>query len=169
MEVFIFYFLIALTVCTGLGILFTRKVLNAALFLIVCLLAIAGIYVFAKADFVAVTQILVYIGGVMVLLVFGIMLSTKNHQKDTTTVLRRIIAGLTGVFVMSFLTHIILAADFSSKFSKSSVFEGKTTTHIIGKQIMTDFIFPFEIAAFILLIALIAAAFVADKKGEVES
>ena len=169
MEAYIFYFLIALTVCSGLGILFTQKVLNAALFLIVCLLCVAGIYVFAKADFIAVTQILVYIGGVMVLLIFGIMLSSKNYQKDSSTTLRKIVAGITGVFLMLFLSNAIVEADFSSAYQNSESFNAKTTTHIIGKQIMTDFIFPFEIAAFILLIALIAAAYVADKKEEVES
>lgn len=163
----IFYLILGLTVASALGVLLLKKVMNAALSLVTCLLGVAGVYVFARADFLAVTQILVYVGGVLVLLVFGIMLSSKPTEKVKSSSLRNIIAAIVGVGLFTILSLGIYDSSFSSLYANATVFEGKTSTKIIGMGIMTDFILPFEIAAFLLLVALIAAVFVAGRK-EVE-
>ena len=73
----LFYFFAGLVVASALVVLFTRNILNAAFSLIFTFLGIAAIYVLAGADFIAITQIIVYVGGILVLMVFGVMLSTK--------------------------------------------------------------------------------------------
>ena len=163
----IFYFLLALSAISAIGVLFMKKVMNAALCLIVCMLGIAGVYVFAKADFIAVTQILVYVGGVLVLLVFGIMLSSKPTQNINFSMSRNVVASLVGVALFGLFSLGIYDSEFDSLYKDSQVFQEQTTTKVIGMGIMTDFILPFEIAAFLLLVALIAAVYIAGRKEEI--
>src|SRR6188768_2149670 len=77
----LFYSLEVLAFASALCILFTKNVFYAALLLIICLLSIAGIYIMANAEFLAVTQILIYAGGVLVLIIFGVMLTTRISGK----------------------------------------------------------------------------------------
>src|SRR6478735_578243 len=77
----IFYFFVGLTALSSVSILFVRNVLYAALLLIICLLSLAGIYIMTGAEFLAITQILIYAGGVLVLIIFGIMLTGRVMGK----------------------------------------------------------------------------------------
>ena len=100
---FIFYFFEALTAAAAIGILFVRNVFYAALLLLVCLLSVAGIYVMAFAEFIAVTQILVYVGGILVLIIFGIMLTSRISGKPLVVTNRYWFAALlTGGFFFYF-------------------------------------------------------------------
>ena len=73
----LFYTFEAVAALSSIALIFVRNVFHGALLLITCLIALAGIYVLAFAEFVAVTQILVYAGGILVVIIFGIMLTTK--------------------------------------------------------------------------------------------
>ena len=81
MASFIFYFFEAVAALSAISLIFIRNVFYGALLLIICLLALAGIFVLAFAEFIAVTQILVYAGGILVVILFGIMLTTKISGK----------------------------------------------------------------------------------------
>ena len=79
---FMFYFFEAFAAISAIALIFIKNVFYGALLLIICLLCLAGIYIMAFAEFIAVTQILVYAGGILVVIIFGIMLTTKisgNH------------------------------------------------------------------------------------------
>src|SRR5688572_7261275 len=78
---FLFYFLETVAALSAVGLALTRNVFYGALLLIVCLLALAGIYILAFAEFIAVTQILIYAGGILVVIIFGIMLTSKISEK----------------------------------------------------------------------------------------
>src|SRR6185503_18178603 len=78
---FTFYAFEFLAAVSAVAILFVKNVFYGALLLIICLLSLAGIYVISNAEFIAVTQILIYAGGVLVLIIFGVMLTTRISGK----------------------------------------------------------------------------------------
>jgi NADH-quinone oxidoreductase subunit J len=149
--------------------LFSKNVLYAAFLLIITFLSVAAIYVFVHADFIAVTQIMVYVGGILVLMIFGVMLTNKISGQAVTTETHNILSGIfIGLSFFSLLLYMIFLADFSTvQWIQESVREHpvpiSSTISLIGVKLMSDFVLPFEITAILLLIALIGAAFIAKK------
>ena len=91
---FMFYFFEAVAALSAVALALVRNVFYGALLLVVCLLALAGIYVLAFAEFIAVTQILIYAGGILVIIIFGIMLTTKISEKPLVVEHSYILSGL---------------------------------------------------------------------------
>ncbi len=153
-----FYIFALLAVVATLGILFTRQLFHGALMLLVCLLCIAGIYVIALAELVAVTQILVYAGGVVVIIIFGIMLTTRTLGKPLVVTNRKWFAGvLVGIPLMALLITLVTEENFgtTSAYAHDSEF---TIINQLGIALMTDYLLPFEVAGILLLVALTGAA-----------
>lgn len=165
----IFYAFAGLTVLSALVILFTRHVLYAAFSLIITFLGISAMYVFAGADFIAVTQVLVYVGGILVLMIFGVMLTNKiSGQAVTTESHNRISGGLVGISMFALLLYGILKANVASlawinEAQVSGEIINESTIQLLGVKLMSDYILPFEVAAILLLIALIGAAYIAQR------
>ncbi|HEY3402273.1 MAG TPA: NADH-quinone oxidoreductase subunit J [Ohtaekwangia sp.] len=145
----------------AISLIFVRNVFYGALLMVICLLAIAGLYVLMFAEFIAVTQILVYAGGILVVIIFGIMLTSRISGKplvvEHTRIFEGIICGVVffGLLAYAFTTH---------QFDSGIFADGLTGQNIqsIGVLIMTDYALPFEITGILLLIALIGSAVVAS-------
>lgn len=158
------YTFMALTGISALGILFIKNVFHAALLLLVCLLSIAGIYVLNFAELVAVTQILVYAGGILVILLFGIMLTSRLSGKTLLVNNNRWFEGmLVGVPLFILLCIFLIKETFSKKAINPEP-GNWNNINLIGINFMTDYLLPFEVAGILLLIALIGAAVVASYK-----
>ena len=156
----ILYFFEVLAAVCAIGILITRNVFYGALLLLCCLLSIAAIYVLLYAEFVAVTQLLVYAGGIVVVIIFGVMLTAKIAGKSLVVEQGYTIGGtLIGI---AFL--VLLGYGFSKTTFTESAEQLSTHRHIeaIGVTLMRDFIFPFEVAGIFLLIVLIGAIVMAS-------
>ena len=166
MEATAFYSFSILAIASALFILFSRNLIYAAFALFMAFLGIAALYVLAGADFLAVTQIMVYVGGILVLLIFGIMLTQKTNKEAISSTpnrvevpLTRIIWGfLVGSGAFVFLSYIILSSQFKMT---GNIISSKSTIQTIGVELMTSHLLPFEIAAILLLVALIGAAYLA--------
>jgi NADH:ubiquinone oxidoreductase subunit 6 (subunit J) len=157
----IFYFLETLAAVSAIGILFTRNVFYGALLLITCLLAIAGLFIFLNAEFIAVTQILIYAGGVVVLIIFGVMLTAKISGKPLVVKNQNWLPAVAaGLFFFGLLLKLFSEATFAS--NSHTVTSQYTFINQIGILLMTDYMFAFEVAGILLLIALIGAAVVAS-------
>lgn len=161
----LFYFFVTVALLAALGILFSKNVFKSALLLIACLLSIAAIFVLLFAEFVAVTQILVYAGGVTVLIIFGIMLSTSLNGKPLTVGHSNLFSGI--VLGISLAT-LIIAGVMSMPVPDANdnpVMDAKT----VGKLLIGQFAIPFELSGILLLIALVGAsvatAFLKDKRS----
>ena len=170
LETIVFYLFSAIIVISALLILFTRNVLYAAFLLIFTFLGVAAIYVFAGADFLAITQILVYVGGVLVLLIFGVMLSHRLAGEPVLSGQHNWFIALllsAGIFIL--LLQVILKGTFyfqQPNFNTGNIEPvNNSTIKLLGFQLMTNFVFPFELVAIILLVALIGAAFLARKQA----
>lgn len=160
----------ALTIGGALAVLLTRNVLYSAFFLLLTLLGVAALFVLAGADFLAVAQIMIYVGGVLVLIVFGVMLTHNTDQTNRDSqrsnavmtnhrswVWPLIVAG--GTFAV--LYQVLLRGDFVL-LNRPATYQ--TTVDTIGRQLMTEYLIPFEIAGILLLVALVGAAYLAMPK-----
>lgn len=161
----VFYLFIALAALSSLGILFIRNVFHAALLLLVCLLAIAGLYVLAFAEFLAVTQILIYAGGILVVIIFGIMLTSKLSGIPLIVTNKKWFAGaLVGVPLFYLLINFLRHENFFQHDLSYDVQGNWNPVNLIGIDFMTNYLLPFEVAGVLLLVTLIGAAVTASFK-----
>lgn len=158
----LFYTFSLIAIISCIGILLTRNVFYAALMLLACLLSVAGIYVLSFAEFVAVTQILIYAGGVLVVIIFGIMLTSKIAGTPLMVKNSKWAAGIiTGLSFLAILT-ITISRHLPAKSAKAPDSYIQNNIERIGIELMTGFVLPFEIAGILLLMALIGAAVMAS-------
>ncbi len=158
----IFYIFAVLAVAAGLLVLLSRNVLYAALSLIVALLSVAAIYVFVVAEFVAVAQIMIYVGGVLVLMIFGIMLTRKIGETAEAGHYVNLVSGL---LVSALFLVALIYAFFKTNFSVYTLAEATSkSTRLLGINLMTSSLVAFEAVAILLLVALIGAGAISGRK-----
>ncbi|GAB2763542.1 NADH-quinone oxidoreductase subunit J [Rhabdobacter roseus] len=165
MELVAFYGFSAMCIGSALFILLTRNLMYAAFALFVALLGVAALYVLAGADFLAVTQLMIYVGGILVLLIFGIMLTqTPERQEATASNRVEVLSGrrfwgfLASVAVFCLLLFTLLGSRFRLG---GDTLTSRSTLRTLGVELMTSHLLPFEIAGVLLLVALIGAAYLA--------
>ena len=156
METAAFYVLATVSVASAVLLVLFRNPVYSALSLVATLFAVAGLFVLLNAYFLAAVQIIVYAGAVMVLFLFVIMLLNLGHPESLEPMMgryRRVAILLLSVLLMAQLSAI------GARQLRGPVIDNETllteNIHTIGKLLYTDFVFPFEIASFILLVALI--------------
>lgn len=166
----VFYAFAALTIAGALGIVFTRNILYATFSLLLTFLGVAALYVLAGADLLAVVQIMIYVGGVLVLMIFGIMLTSKTTDKYLPSPTHNRIAGtlaglaLFGLFITAILKANVWALTWINKSQPDTQTVMESTVAGIGINLMTDFVLPFEVAGILLMVALLGAAYIAGRK-----
>lgn len=113
------------------------------------------------ADFLAATQVLIYVGGVLMLILFGVMLTArKSVMEITQSNLPRIPGAIIGGLMFLLLLYIIFSENSWNAASNQGVRE---TASVIGRLLMTDYLLPFEVTSILLLAALIGAVYIARK------
>lgn len=154
------YIFVFVAITSVFVMIFTRTVFYAALALIVCLISIAGIYALLYAEFLAITQLVIYAGGVLVLILFGIMLTNRISGKPLITESHHVVISAI-VSVGMFLTLLVAYQKTSFNQSESSAVPGN---HInkIGIDLMSTYVAPFETGGILLLVCLIGAALMAS-------
>lgn len=156
-----FYFFEVMAGLSALSLIFTRNVFYGALLLIVCLLSLAGIYVLAFAEFIAVTQILIYAGGILVVIIFGIMLTSKISGKPLVVQHTNWFSGaLASAAFLGILLYLLSQHSFHTV--QASPNPSGNPLHQIGTGLMSRYVLPFEMAGILLLIALVGAAVIAS-------
>ena len=162
MADFIFWVIWALIVASAALVAFGNNLIHSVFALMGTFLGVSGIYIFLNADFLAVTQIVVYVGGILVLLIFGIMLTNKI---STAQISQSSVQKGLGVIVVLSVLAIILTSVLPHDWTGSTVPMAFTdTVEGIGKLLFTDYLILFEIASVLLLGALIGAATLARKE-----
>ncbi|MEJ1241322.1 NADH-quinone oxidoreductase subunit J [Chryseolinea sp. T2] len=153
------YFFITTAAVATVALVFARSVFYGALYLMIILLSLAGLYVLSFAEFLAVTQILVYAGGVLVLIIFAIMLTSNLNGKPLLVDhSNRLSGGLLGLTLLSILVYLIAGQINWNNAYGSEAF----ALPVFGRLLMTRYVLPFELIGIVLLIALIGAAVVAS-------
>ena len=148
-------------VCLGSAVLVvtSRNVIHAALWLVVCFGALAGCYLVLTAEFVAWVQVLIYVGAIVVLLLFSLMLTKAPIGRETLDNQQRGVAFLVGAGVLAGLVFLIQDA-----FGGKRIHPQPVHTAQIGVSIFRDFVLPFEVVSVLLLAALIGAVVIARKE-----
>jgi NADH-quinone oxidoreductase subunit J len=165
LETAVFYILAAALLGFGLVTITRTNPIAAAMAMVGAFGALAGLYAMLSAGFLAVIQILVYAGGIMVLVIFVIMLlnlhpdDLKPMRVKSFTLLLALFAVLTGI-VAPILFYVLPAKDWS--FAPLSA--GFGTLASVGERIFADYLFPFEMLSLVLLTAVVGALVLAKRK-----
>ncbi len=157
----IFYLFAILTVVSAVGVVFSRSIVYAAFSLLFAFFGVAALYVLLAADFLAVTQILLYVGGILVLIIFGIMLTSRANSVEVKKGLLSIIPA---VLVAGVIAGIIITVLTTTKWPSAGLSPVEDTARPIGSLLMTNFVLPFELASVLLLVALIGAVIIARRE-----
>jgi NADH-quinone oxidoreductase subunit J len=160
----IFYFLAALAVAGAGGVAFSRNILYSALGLLASLLGVAGLYVFLSADFLAVAQVMIYIGGVLVLILFAVMLTNRIGEVNISNAS---LGWASGAILSAVLLALLLLVAFETPWAARAV-AGGVTTAPLGHALLQQWLLPFELASLILLATLIGAIIIARKEIRAE-
>jgi len=159
-----FYLIAAIMVFGAFRVVTTRNVVHAALWLVVVLAGAAAQYILLAAEFVAVTQVLVYIGAVIVLFLFGIMLTrARIGREEHVDGERRWIAGVVALILFAVMTYALVDAFDTEALDAQAVLEPQST-QMVSDAIFHDYLIPFEAVSFLMLAALIGAIVVARRE-----
>lgn len=154
-------FTVLAVVGTGaaLRLVTARNVVHAALYLVVTLAVVGGVYLLLAAEFVAWVQVLIYVGAIVVLLLFGLMLTRAPIGREALDNQQR---GFSAVLSLAILAGLsILVWD---TFRGDQIELTTSTTRGVGESLFTSFLLPFEVVSFLLLAALIGAIVLARKE-----
>lgn len=158
-----FLFLFILTASSALYMLCTKHLLHAALAMFLCMLGLAGVYLLAYADVLAVSHLIIYVGGIMILLLFGIMLTNQGgHSQSQPNDLWTQHSGkfwAISIGLSSFLGLIWIFKKIN--FGKDTNVLNSSKLRSVGVEFLTTYSFPFELAGIFLLIALVGATYIA--------
>ena len=155
MAEYVFWFIAALTIMSAAFVVINNQLIYSAVALLFTLFGVAGLYVFLWADFIAGIQILVYVGGILVLVIFGIMLTNKIRSvRISHKSMQQGVGGVVTLWLFIFLVFAMAKAPWAM----SDAAEPISTVREIGILLLTDFLLPFEIISMLLLGALIGAA-----------
>jgi NADH:ubiquinone oxidoreductase subunit 6 (subunit J) len=173
----LFYFLSFIAVISALYAAASKNLVRSIFVFFVTLFALAGLYVLALADFVAVTQVVIYVGGILVLILFAFMLSGKEtldviKQQNTRVIsLKTLPAILLAAAFFIVLINVILKADANNLpwvkdaiSLKNEITPNAIMIDNIGVNLMTRYLLPFEAISILLLMALVGAAHLSRKE-----
>lgn len=156
-EQFIFYLFSAVLLGAAVGVVTVRNSVYAALFLILCFFTSAALWLLLEAEFLGLVLVLVYVGAVMVLFLFVLMMLDLNMEPLREGFIRYAPVGLTvAVIVAAEMILVLRSAPFKGIQPVTPLVSG-SNTEALGALLYTDYVYPFEIAAVILVVAIIAA------------
>ena len=160
-TVAVFYLLAAVTVVSALGVAFSTSIIYSAFALMGTLLGVGALFVLLGADFLGAVQLLVYVGGILVLTLFAVMLT---HRVADMRVSNRAVGRAVGLVlvacVFGWMVHVARQATWVTGEPGAPA----PTTYGIGEVLLTQYALPFEIASIVLLAALIGAVVVSRKE-----
>lgn len=168
----LFFLSACMTVIGATGVVFSKNLMHACVLLLATLFGIAGLYACIGADFLAASQLVIYAGGVVILMLFAVMLTGGSSDHSNKFGIEKIpgmgstktyvIAGFS-VLVIS-LTVLKLIANFMKTFDQGELPAFTSTVEKIGTLLVTDHVISFEISSILLLGALVGAAVIARPK-----
>jgi NADH-quinone oxidoreductase subunit J len=162
-EAVVFWVFAALAVASAAVVVFARSLISSAFALLVTFFSVAALYVTLGADFLGAVQLVVYVGGILVLLLFGVMLTHKLYDLDLrgehTSLAPGLIVGV-GLF------GVLLGTALRTPWSTGTRRVLAPTTQEIGRLFLGPYLLPFEAASVLLLVALLGAAMIVRRRSD---
>ena len=164
MSSLLFLFLTIMIITSAVMVVISSQLIHSAVSLLFTLFGVAGLYVFLYADFMAATQVIIYVGGILVLIIFGVMLTNKI---DTPSIVSSSTNQVIGFMAASFLLLLQLAVIFKTEWPQQEFNESwnSGSTAKIGNLLLQDYLLAFEVVSILLLAALIGAAFLSRRNS----
>ncbi|NIN33817.1 MAG: NADH-quinone oxidoreductase subunit J [Gammaproteobacteria bacterium] len=159
-ELLVFYFFGAVLVISASMVVTIRNPVFAALFLVLCFFSSAAIWLILQAEFLAIALVLVYVGAVMVLFLFVVMMLDINIARLREGFVKFLPVGIIVALLMLVAMSLVITSGYFNREEPAiqvSQVAGYSNTTQLGKALFTEYLYPFEIAGVILLVAIIAA------------
>jgi len=157
----VFYLLAGITVVSAMGVAFSNNIVYSAFALMGALLGAAGLFVMLAADFVAVVQIFVYVGGILVLTLFAVMLT---HRVADVRISNRSMGRLPALLALLVVGGVMVRTIVSTAWHSVEPAVPQPTIEGLGNGFLTEYILPFELASLVLLAALVGAVVLSRKE-----
>ncbi|MBI1931528.1 MAG: NADH-quinone oxidoreductase subunit J [Ignavibacteriales bacterium] len=159
----IFYLFAIITIVSAVIVVNARNIVHAAYSLLLTFFGVSGIYVLLGADFLAIVQIMVYVGGILILLLFGVMLTNKITNVEIRSGSFQVLPAVIGLAAFA---AILFGVMTSTNWKSQSFDIPNTTSFDLGKLLISEYILVFELLGILLLVALIGAASIARRDKE---
>jgi NADH-quinone oxidoreductase subunit J len=157
----VFYLIAAITLGSAMMVAFSRNIIYSAFSLLGTFAGVAGIYVFLGADFVAAVQLLIYVGGILVLILFAVMLT---HRITDVKITNRTAGRIPALIIIGILIFLLVQTIRDTPWAKAKNIVHAPTTARIGDLFLDAYLLPFELASLVLLAALIGAVVISRKE-----
>jgi NADH-quinone oxidoreductase subunit J len=161
MSALVFYVIAGVTIGSAAIVAFSRNLVYSAFALLGTLLGVAGLYAMLAADFVAIVQVLTYVGGILVLLIFAVMLT---HRISDVAVSNRVVGPVPALLFVVLVAGVMGTCVVGANWSQIAAPSAEPTTAGIGQAFLGPYILPFELASVVLLVALIGAIVISRKE-----
>jgi NAD(P)H-quinone oxidoreductase subunit 6 len=157
----VFYLIAIITVGSAVVVAFSRNIIYSAFSLLGTFAGVAGLYIFLGADFVAAVQVLIYVGGILVLILFAVMLT---HRITDVEITNRAVGRLPGLMVVGVFLALLIQTIRETPWVKVKELAHQPTTARIGDLFLEHYLLPFELASLVLLAAMIGAVVLSRKE-----
>jgi NADH-quinone oxidoreductase subunit J len=157
----VFYLITVITVGSAAVVAFSRNIIYSAFSLLGTFMGIAGIYVFLGADFVAAVQVLIYVGGILVLILFAVMLT---HRITDVEITNRSAGRVPALIIIGVFFALLAQTIRETPWAKVKEVTHQPTTAKIGELFLEQYLLPFELASLVLLAAMIGAVVLSRKE-----
>jgi NADH-quinone oxidoreductase subunit J len=165
LDVLFFYSFALLTIAGALFTVTLRNAVHSALALTVSLMGVAGLYLLQKAEFLFAVQIILYIGGVVVLFLFVIMLVNLDEAQRQRQFSRNWWVGLAGIAVAFVLSGVLMARKPGAwPWTNPAIAAGGGNTEQISDVLFSEYLLPFEISSVLLLVAVVGSVYMARRR-----
>ncbi|MBW2702362.1 MAG: NADH-quinone oxidoreductase subunit J [Deltaproteobacteria bacterium] len=162
----IFYGIAALTVVCGLYAVVSRNIVRAVFSMLGTFLGVAGLYAMLAADFVAVVQLMVYVGGILVLMIFAVMLTSHIEQASRSNPLGKPVNLVVGLLLGGVMMAMLVIVAIKAPWLQSTPADYTPTTAALGEALLGQALLPFELMSVVLLGVVIGSVVVARRQDE---
>jgi len=160
LETILFYLFAFITVASGVGVVMSRNIVRGCMMFLASLVGVAGLYFLLHAEFLAATQLVIYVGGTLILIIFGVMLTSRSLATHDEPHGREVGAAVLIGLVLAVSLCWAIGRRFADIRPASGTAEGYPTV-VLGQALTGDFLLPFELVSVVLLVVMIGAAYLA--------
>lgn len=161
LSTIIFIVVAAVTILSAAMVAFSTNIIYSAFSLLGTFAGVAGLYVFLGADFVAGIQVLIYVGGILIIILFAVMLT---HRITDVEITNRSVGRIPALALIAVLIFLLVQTLRETTWLKAKEVSYAPTTATIGDLFLESYLLPFELASVVLLVALIGAATISRKE-----
>jgi NADH-quinone oxidoreductase subunit J len=158
----LFYLFAGISAASALGVVLSRNIVRTAVCLLFTLVGVAGLYFLLESEFLAAVQLVVYVGGTLILIVFGVMLTSKSPFSRFEPKAGEVVVAIAACIILfAALVMAIRSADFRPQSLDTTQ---KYPVVALGQALLGDYLVPFELASVVLLVVMIGAAYLAKSR-----